>query len=69
MGVILDGFGCPEGSLCGVGGSWKLVGILMYFGISPWDPLGPQDSENMESEGKKFHPWALTATVPALAKD
>ena len=40
LGVIFDGFGCPEGSLCGFGGSWKQVGILMYFGISPWETPG-----------------------------
>ena len=38
LGFILDGFECPEGSLGGFGGSWKQVGILMYFGISPWVP-------------------------------
>ena len=38
LGVILDGFGCPECSLCGFGGSWKQVRILMYFGISPGRP-------------------------------
>ena len=38
LGIILDGFGCPEDSLCGFEGSWKQVGILMYLGISPWDP-------------------------------
>ena len=38
MGVIWDGFGCPEASLCGFGGSWKQVGILMYLGTSPGRP-------------------------------
>ena len=38
LGVIFYGFGCPEGSLCGFGGSWKQVGILMYLGSPPGRP-------------------------------
>ena len=62
MGVILDGIGCPEGSLCGLGGSWKQVGFLMYFGISPGRPQGPEDPEGMVRGGELYDPWAPTVT-------
>ena len=38
LGVIFDGFGCPEGSLCGFGGSWSPGGFLSYFRTCPWGP-------------------------------
>ena len=38
IGVIFDGFGCPEGSLYGFGGSWKQVGFWMYLGTFPGRP-------------------------------
>ena len=38
LGVIFDGFGCPEGSLCGFGGSWSPGGFLRYFRTCPWGP-------------------------------
>ena len=32
-------------------------------------PLGPQDSENMDFEGNKFHPWTPTAIPFGLIQD
>ena len=55
LGVIFDGFGCPEGSLCGFGGSWSPGGFLMYFGISPW---GPRIQSIWSFEGNEpIHGW------------
>ena len=38
LGHILVSYGALGVTFSGFGGSWKQVGIFMYFGIPPWSP-------------------------------